>query len=366
MKKIAVLATNNSISGDVFGMLDFFEFCNVLWQVQQSKDIGPLFHCYLVSPDGEPIQLKQGVTLAVQPHNWLQADALVVPAAYAYNRQQLSALAAQSAAYFPGLQQAADNGTLIAAHCTSTFILAGSGLLTHKNATTSWFFKEVFQQLYPDVHLQLNKLLVQDDNLLTAGATTSFINLCLALTEQLAGEQFARQIAKIMLTDPNRTSQIPYMDISIGQQHNDALITQVQKHLAVTLAKPFALEPLADQFHLTKRTLLRRFKAALNDTPLNYLQRLRVEQAKRLLETTNQPIEQIVQQVGYEDMSSFRKLFLNYTELSPSQYRHKFMQGDSFSCCPVQSNAVQHKTDSVSEQTLHSEYGSQEIIGVRQ
>jgi transcriptional regulator GlxA family with amidase domain len=340
MKQIAMLATNNSISGDVFGMLDFFEFCNVLWRVQQSDDIGPLFHCYLVSPDGEPIQLKQGVSVAVAQHNWQQADALVVPAAYAYNREQLSALAAQSAAYFPGLQQAADSGTLIAAHCTGTFILAGSGLLNHKNATSSWFFKDVFQQLYPDVHLQLNKLLVQDDNLLTAGATTSFINLCLALTEQLAGEQFARQIAKIMLTDPNRTSQIPYMDLSVGQQHNDALITQVQQHLTKHLAEPFALEPLAAQFHLTKRTLLRRFKTALNDTPLNYLQRLRVEQAKRLLETSNLPIEHIVLQVGYEDLSSFRKLFIHYTELNPSQYRQKFMQGDSFSCCPADNPSV--------------------------
>ena len=83
--------------------------------------------------------------------------------------------------------------------------------------------------------------------------------------------------------------------------------------------------------------MLRRFKAALNDTPLNYLQRLRVEQAKRLLETTNLPVEQIVLQVGYEDMSSFRKLFLNYTELSPSQYRQKFMLQDNPDCCPATS-----------------------------
>jgi len=352
MKHIAVLATNSSISSDVFGLLDFFEYCNVLWQLQQSNHAGALFHCYLVSPDGAPIQLKQGVTLAVQQHNWQQADALILPAAYAYNRAQLEALPQQSAAYFPGLHSAAKRGILIGAHCTSTFILAGSGLLAHRNATSSWFFKDIFQSQYPDVHLQLNKLLVQDDNLLTAGATTSFVNLCLALTERLVGEQFARQIAKVMLTDPNRTSQIPYMDLSIGQQHNDVLIKQVQKHLAAALAEPFALEPLAEQFHLTKRTLLRRFKAALNDTPLNYLQRLRVEQAKRLLESTNQPVEQIVQQVGYEDMSSFRKLFLNYTDLTPSQYRQKFMQGDSFSCCPVQSNVLLHNTDSVNEKVL--------------
>jgi transcriptional regulator GlxA family with amidase domain len=340
MKHIAVLATNNSISSDLFGLLDFFEYCNVLWQYQQQYQAAPLFHCYLVSPDDSPLQLKQGVSISVQHLDWQQADALIIPPAYAYNRAQLTAVANPSVPYFAGLRRAVANGKLIAANCTGTFILAASGLLCGKNATSSWFFKDVFQHLYPDVHLQLNKLLVQDDNLLTAGATTSFVNLCLALTERLVGEQFARQIAKVMLTDPNRSSQIPYMDLSIGQQHNDLLIKEVQKHLAKTLSEPFALEQLAEQFHLTKRTLLRRFKAALEDTPLNYLQRLRVEQAKRLLETTNQPIEQIVLQVGYEDMSSFRKLFLTYTELTPSQYRQKFSQDGHFSCCPVQTAAL--------------------------
>lgn len=336
MKQIAVLATNSSISSDVLGLLDFFEYCNVLWRYQHGEHSAALFHCYLVSPDGKPLTLKQGVTLAVQRHNWQQADAIILPAAYAYSRNQLSALAQQSAGYFSGLAQALANGSIIAAHCTGTFILAGSGLLEHKKATSSWFFKDVFQSLYPTVHLQLNKLLVQDGNLLTAGATTAFMNLCLALTERLVGEAFARQIGKIMLTDPNRSSQIPYMDLSVGQQHSDLLIAQVQKQLIKSLAQPFALEQLAAQFHLTKRTLLRRFKTALNDTPLNYLQRLRVEQAKRLLETTNQPVEQIVLQVGYEDVSSFRKLFLQYTELTPSQYRQKFSQGDTFHCCPAE------------------------------
>ncbi|CAM5224917.1 AraC family transcriptional regulator [Alishewanella longhuensis] len=129
-----------------------------------------------------------------------------------------------------------------------------------------------------------------------------------------------------MLTDPNRSSQIPYMDLSIGQQHTDAVVKQIQAHLVKQLAEPFALEALAGQFHLSKRTLMRRFKAALKDTPLNYLQRLRIEHAKRLLETTNQPVEQIVLQVGYEDVSSFRKLFIAYTEFTPSQYRQKFTQ----------------------------------------
>lgn len=333
MKQIAILANHNSISSDLFALLDYFEYCNVLWAMQQSQAVSPLFHCYLVSPDGRPLKLKQGVELQIQPHHWQQADALILPAAYAYRRSELAALAQQSSAYYAGLCQASARGSFIAASCTGTYILAGSGLLDHRSATSSWFFKDVFQALFPQVHLQLNKLLVQDGNLLTAGATTSYINLCLALTELLAGEQFARQMAKIMLTDPNRTSQVPYMDLSIGLQHNDSLILQVQTYLTTHLVKPFALEQLAGQFHLTKRTLLRRFKAALNDTPLNYLQRLRVEQAKRLLETTNQPIELIVQQVGYEDVSSFRKLFMHYTELSPSQYRQKFMLGDTLDCC---------------------------------
>ncbi|HSG51090.1 MAG TPA: DJ-1/PfpI family protein, partial [Rheinheimera sp.] len=152
MKQIAVLATNNSISSDLFGLLDFFEYCNVLWQYQQ-HDAAPLFHCYLVSPDGSPLQLKQGVSISVQHHDWQQADALIIPPAYAYNRAQLIAVANPSVPYFDGLRQAAANGKLIAANCTGTFILAASGLLAHKKATSSWFFKDMFQSLYPEVHL---------------------------------------------------------------------------------------------------------------------------------------------------------------------------------------------------------------------
>ena len=103
MKQIAVLATNSSISSDVLGLLDFFEYCNVLWRYQHGEHSAALFHCYLVSPDGKPLTLKQGVTLAVQRHNWQQADAIILPAAYAYSRAQLTALAQQSAGYFSGL-----------------------------------------------------------------------------------------------------------------------------------------------------------------------------------------------------------------------------------------------------------------------
>ena len=189
-------------------------------------------------------------------------------------------------------------------------------------------------------HLHFHLIPAHLSKLKAHGAEQGDMAQIKALAERLAGEAFARQIGKIMLTDPNRSSQIPYMDLSVGQQHSDLLIAQVQKQLIKSLAQPFALEQLAAQFHLTKRTLLRRFKTALNDTPLNYLQRLRVEQAKRLLETTNQPVEQIVLQVGYEDVSSFRKLFLQYTELTPSQYRQKFSQGDTFHCCPTDSAAL--------------------------
>lgn len=336
MKTIAILAHPNSIASDVLTLLDYFEFSNALWRFLQPESQQQLFHAYVVSPDAKPLQLRHGLQLAVQPHDWSQADAAVFTPGYAYDAKGLQQLVEQSSCYYPKLPALLEQGAILAASCTGTYALAGSGLLNHRQATSSWFFKDVFQSMFPQVHLQLNKVLVMDQQLLTAGATTSHHNLCLALTEKLAGEQFARQMAKLMLTDPNRSSQLPYMDADLlpANPALDPLMKQARRYLLANLAEPFSLQQLADQLHLTKRTLLRRFKAELKETPLNYLQRLRIEQAKRLLETSRIPIEQVVLQVGYEDVSSFRKLFLQYTELTPSQYRQKFLLEPNWSCCP--------------------------------
>ena len=140
----------------------------------------------------------------------------------------------------------------------------------------------------------------------------------------MAGEQIAAQMARIILVDPNRASQIPFMSLQQLKGHKDEQIGKIQQWMQSNLSETFSLDELAERFSLTKRTLMRRFKQAVGDTPVNYLQRLRVEEAKRLLETSAISFEVIVNKVGYGDVSTFRKLFVQLTQLSPKVYRERF------------------------------------------
>ncbi len=226
-------------------------------------------------------------------------------------------------------------GKWLGAFCNGTFALAGTGLLNGLQATSVWFFKDYFRQMFPQVKLDLQQLVVQQQTILTGGATTSYLNLCLRFVELCMDTAFAQQMAKIMLTDPNRTSQLPYLSLQLAPQHKDAKLAEIQQYLQAHLAEPVTLEQLADQFAMTPRTLIRRFKQHLDETPMAYLQRLRIERAKSLLENTLWTAEDIMQQVGYEDISSFRKLFVHYTSLTPKAYRQKFMFEPQVDCCPV-------------------------------
>ena len=144
------------------------------------------------------------------------------------------------------------------------------------------------------------------------------------LVEHLYDERLSSQIAKIMLIEPNRTSQLPYMSLRAPNGHQDELVQKIQSWMYKNIQRHISLDDISNRFAVTKRTLNRRFKKALDDTPVNYLQRMRVEEAKRLLESSNMTLENIVYQVGYEDVSSFRKLFTELAELSPRAYRERF------------------------------------------
>ncbi|SQH74469.1 Transcriptional regulator, AraC family with amidase-like domain (fragment) [Shewanella benthica] len=156
----------------------------------------------------------------------------------------------------------------------------------------------MFERNFPDVNLCMDKLVISDEHIHTAGATTSNLSLALHLIGILAGEQIANQMAKILLIDPNRTSQQPFMsmDLSVGvNNHKDELVTKIQNWMQTHIEQSFLLD-----------------------------------EAKRLLETTELALEQIVDRVGYEDVSSFRKLFIQLTSLSPRAYRQKF---NTHTCC---------------------------------
>ncbi|MGI2258683.1 GlxA family transcriptional regulator [Shewanella sp. GXUN23E] len=334
MKKIMILAAGNVVASGISSLLDVFSFCNLYWQRQEPAAQHELFHVHLISPDGQAVSTNQGFALparAIDEVDLLQADAVLLASAFVTNEIGLAEFEQAFAPFVEPLKRYARTGKPIAAYCSGTLVLAATGLLDGVRATTVWWLSELFRRRFPRAELCMDSLVVADGQFHTAGATSACLSLALHMVEMLVGVQVAHQLSKVLLVAPNRSSQQPFMTMSFQlNQHQDSQVRAAQEWMQQNLAASLSLDELAAQFALGKRTLIRRFKLALNETPGSYWQKLRIDEAKRLLETTDMALEQIIERVGYGDSSSFRKLFLQQTSLSPRAYRIKF---NSHSCC---------------------------------
>ncbi len=214
--------------------------------------------------------------------------------------------------------------TLVAASCYGTFVLAASGLLDDLPATTTWWLEGEFQRHFPRVRLTADQTLVDGGRCITAGAMTAHADLTLHVLRRLFGAALARKVGGIMLVDGARTSQRPFA--SLPRLFDDPLAQQAADWLAAHRHEPVSTPEVAAALHVSYRTLHRRFHAATGMAPLAYLQDLRVELAKELLESTRLSLEQVVERTGYADVSAFRRLFARRVGLAPALYRQRFRQ----------------------------------------
>ena len=214
--------------------------------------------------------------------------------------------------------------TLLAASCYGTFVLAASGLLDDVPATTTWWLEGEFRRHFPRVRLAADKALVDGGRCITAGAMTAHADLTLHVLRRLFGAALARKVGGIMLVDGARASQRPF--VSLPRNFGDPLAQQAADWLAAHCRESVSTSELAAAMHVSYRTLHRRFQAAAGLAPLAYLQDLRVEIAKELLESTRLSLEQVVERTGYSDVSAFRRLFVRRVGLTPALYRQRFRQ----------------------------------------
>jgi transcriptional regulator GlxA family with amidase domain len=208
--------------------------------------------------------------------------------------------------------------------CTGSFLLGETGLLNGRSATTHWAFADLFRRTYPQVNLLPDRLIVDEGNIITAGASTAFLDVALYLLELYCGREAAILTAKVLLIEMGRYSQLPYTIFSKQKMHKDQQILRAQQFVENHLARQITVEDLAKRAGMSTRNFDRRFRAAAGEAPTSYLQKLRIERAKRLLETTDNTVSEIMLKVGYEDERSFRRLFSSLTQLSPKAYRKRY------------------------------------------
>ncbi|MBC8130118.1 MAG: GlxA family transcriptional regulator [Rhizobiaceae bacterium] len=215
-------------------------------------------------------------------------------------------------------------GTTLCSICAGAFVLAETGLINNRRATTHWAFAEALARRFPHVKVAAQNMVIDDGDILTAGGILAWTDLGLTLVGKLLGPGVMLATARFLLIDPPRRDQRMFNAFIPAFDHGDAEILRVQHHIHAVCAEAHAIPGLAARAGLTERTFMRRFAKATGLRPTNYLQQVRVMKARDALEMTNRPIDQIAWSIGYSDATAFRKIFRRTTGVLPAQYRQKF------------------------------------------
>ena len=212
----------------------------------------------------------------------------------------------------------------IASICTGAFLLAATGLLDGKTCSTHWSAENDFRRLFPNVSLHIDKLLIAGQGLYTNGGAFSFLNLILLLVERYFDRETAVYCSKVFQIDLDRTSQSPFAIFQPQKSHGDDLIGKAQDYMEENLSEKVSFEKLASKLAISRRNFDRRFIKATGSTPVEYLQRVKVEAAKIFLEKGRKNIFEVMDEVGYSDEKAFRDVFKRITGLSPLDYKKRY------------------------------------------
>jgi len=222
------------------------------------------------------------------------------------------------------LRKQYSKGAILSSACAGGFILAATNLLGKREVTTHWALAETFTRMFTEIPLNSNKILVDHGDIITAGGMMSWLDLGFELVSKYSSPRVVRQLGKALVIDTAQREQSYYQQFKPSFAHGDLVIVSVQHIMHQNYTEQLSIQQLAKLANLTKRTMQRRFQKATSYNPSQYLQRLRVQNACDYLENTNRSFEWIANQVGYEDISACRKVFINIVGLTPREYRKRF------------------------------------------
>jgi transcriptional regulator GlxA family with amidase domain len=325
--EVLIVAVEQTAGSALYGMLDVLLAAGNIWQtLVRSNTEQNLFNVRIVAPGkktftcGNNIPVKPDCSLKDNP----KADIVILPELWLGPDEDINGRYPELMAW---LRQQYKQGTSLYSACSGAIMLAESGLLDGCPATSHWGYQDLFNKQYPKVRFQPEPNLVFADpagRIVTAGGTTSWHDLAIHIIARHAGTGEALRIAKVYLLKWHGEGQLPYASLTRSAPHADSVVRNCEQWLKDNYKESNAIPQVVVHANIPERTLKRRFKAATGTTLIEYLQNLRIEEAKRLLEAGQMPVDDISIEVSYEDPSFFRRLFKRLTGLTPSQYRRMF------------------------------------------
>jgi transcriptional regulator GlxA family with amidase domain len=322
MTEVTILFLEGTFSSTAVGPMEVFRHAGTLWNYLTGTRQPPRFRVTTASVNGRAVRCDGPIH--IQPDVAITAirktDLIFIPT----TGLRLDDVAEAYGPVVPWLRRWHKRGAAIASVCTGVGLVAASGLLDGKRATTHWGIAERFGEMYPRVKWMPELMVTEDRGMYCGGGVHAALDLSLYLVEKFCGHEVAMQSAKAMLIETPRAWQAGFAIVPLKTEHSDDSISSAQEWLHQNFQRTFPLEAPARRVGMSLRNFVRRFKQATGDSPLIYLQKLRVAAAKRLLESDHRSMQEIGDAVGYQDVAFFRQLFQRHTGVSPSAYRRRF------------------------------------------
>ncbi|MDQ3747578.1 MAG: helix-turn-helix domain-containing protein [Acidobacteriota bacterium] len=226
--------------------------------------------------------------------------------------------------FIPWINEQYKRGAEVVSLCVGAFLLAKTGLLKGKQCSTHWRSAEQFRKMFPEVNLVTDKIITEEGGIYTSGGATSYWNLLLYLVEKYTNRETAIHTAKIFAIDIDRHSQSQFIIFNNQSNHTDEPVKKAQKYIENNFQNRITVDQLSLMFAVGRRSFERRFKRATNNTVTEYIQRVKIEAAKKSFETSRKNIYEVMYDVGYSDTKAFRGTFKKITGMTPIDYRNKY------------------------------------------
>ncbi|ULQ56234.1 helix-turn-helix domain-containing protein [Flavihumibacter rivuli] len=321
---ISILAiqeqSNLSTVACMAGSFEIFNEANTYWRNQGNKG-----NCKIELVGASKKKILKNNLFQLNQHCSIndvdKTDLIIIPASLVRNYENASN---NNKLLINWIEEQYKKGAEVASMCTGIFMLASTGLLEKRSCSTHWSVSEQFNLQFPNINLQTDRLITDEKGIYTNGGAYSFLHLIIYLVEKYFDRETAVYCAKVFQIDLNRNLQAEFSIFNGHKKHTDEIVLQSQNYFEANYTDKITIEKLAKKYNIGRRNFDRRFSKATGISPLDYLQRIRIEAAKKLFENSRKTVNEVMYEVGYNDPKAFREVFNRVTGLSPLAYKSKY------------------------------------------